>query len=228
MNKILEILEKKQKENKRTGSLWDWNEGYPESQWEIICRLENGRFFEDEDKLVFYTTENEVFGFEEDKKEYIDEKTSEKIFYWSTGEKITKSLLEEGVFEITDRVGHYIKLRVEPMLNEISTVKNDYKSIRLNGQELALLFMALSKDLFSRPKKGQVYFESHHDGSCTLYFKRDYYSLLTGSIETAYYQGKFRQSNAESDWNELKNTIDQAEISDNENVEDLELYGVYD
>jgi hypothetical protein len=228
MNKILEILEKKQKENKRTGSLWDWNEGYPESQWEILCRLENGHFFEDKNKLLFYTTENETFGFKDDKKGYISEKTKEKIFYWSTGEKITKNLVEKGVFEITDRVGHYIKLRVDPMLNEVSTVKNDYKSIRLNGQELALLFMALSKGLFDRPKKGQVYYESYQDGSCTLYFKRDYYSSLAGSVEIAYYQGKFRQSNSEADWNYLKDKIDSAEISQKDNIEDLELYSIYD
>jgi hypothetical protein len=234
MNKILEILEKKQKENKRTGSLWDWNEGYPESQWEILCQLENGHFFEDKKNLIFYTTENEEIGFKEmpkynqDKKNFITEKTSEKIIYWSTANQITKSLTEEGVFEITDRVGHYIKLRVEPMLNEVSTVKNDYKSIRLNGQELALLYMALSKSLFSRPKKGQIFYESHNDGSCTLHFKRDYYSLLTASILTAFYQGKFRQSNAESDWNDLKDKIDGAKISERNDVENLELYSLYD
>lgn len=55
MNKIIEILAKKEKENKRTGSMWDWNEGYPESQWKILCQLENGHFFEDEKNLIFYS-----------------------------------------------------------------------------------------------------------------------------------------------------------------------------
>lgn len=234
MNKIIEILEKKEKENKRTGSMWDWLEGYPESQWKILCELENGHFFEDEENLIFYTTENEEIGFEampkynQNKKDFITAKTSENITYWSTDVQITKSLIEDGVFEITDRVGHYMKLRVEPMLKEISTVENDYKSIRLNGQELALLYMALSKSLFSRPKEGQVYYESHNDSSCTIYFKSDYYSSLTSSILTASYQGKFRQSNAESDWENLKNTIDQAQTSDKDDIENLQLYGFYD
>jgi len=234
MNKILEILEKKQKENKRTGSLWDWNEGYPESQWEIICRLENGHFFEDEKNIVFFTTENEKFGFEEkpeyneDKKDYITAETSESITYWSTGCQVTKSLVEDGVFEITDRVGHYIKLRVEPMVKEVLTVKNDFKSVRLSSQELPLLYIALSKNLFSRPKKGQIYYESHNDGSCTLYLKADYHSELGNSMLMAQYQGKFRQSNAEYEWNNLKDKIEEAQFSDKEDIKELELYGVYD
>ena len=36
MNRIIEIIEKKEKEVKRTGSMWDWQEGYPESQWKIL------------------------------------------------------------------------------------------------------------------------------------------------------------------------------------------------
>ena len=214
--------------------MWDWQEGFPESQWKILCQLENGQFFEDEKTLMFYTSENEKIGFKDlpeynqDKTNFISAKTSENITYWSSDYQITKSLTENGVFEITDRVGHYIKLRVEPMLNEVSTVENDFKSIRLNGQELALLYMALSKSLFSRPKKGQVYYESHNDGSCTIYFKSDYYSSLTSSILTASYQGKFRQSNAETDWENLKDTIDRAQISEKENIKNLELYGACD
>ncbi|MBK6392620.1 MAG: hypothetical protein IPF70_19090 [Saprospiraceae bacterium] len=45
MNRILEVLDKREKETKRTGSLWDWQKGYPESQWALLCRLENGKFF---------------------------------------------------------------------------------------------------------------------------------------------------------------------------------------
>ncbi|EKT3958573.1 hypothetical protein ABF176_002494 [Flavobacterium psychrophilum] len=102
-----------------------------------------------------------------------------------------------------------------------------YKSKRLNGQRLALLFMALSKDLFSKPEKGQVYFESNNDGSCTLFFAREYYSELKNSIDKAHDNGKFSQSNAESDWKDLKFAIDSAEISNKENVEDLQIYNIY-
>ena len=227
MNKIIEILDKKEKETNRTGSMFDWVEGYPESQWKILCQLENGDFFEDENEITFITTENERISLP--KEGFLTEKTSEKAIYNAPMQlKIEKSLVDQGVFEITDRVGHYIKVKVEPMFDEMAPSKKDYKSVNLNGQQLALLYMALSKGLFNRPNKGQMYYESRNDGSCTLFFRRDYYASLTDSIFTAYYQRKFAQSNAESDWNNLKDTIDRAEISTRDNVEELNLYSLYD
>ena len=226
MNKILEVVGKRQKETKRTGSPWDWQEGYPESQWALLCRLENGKFFENENEITFYTIDGEKIGLN---KDFLIEKTSEKSVYSAPGDmKIEKSLLDIGIIEITDRVGHFIKIRVEPMFDEIAPIEQDYKFVRLNGQKLALLYKALSKGLFSRPKKGQIFYESHDDGSCTLFFKRDYYASLVDSIFTVYYQGKFAQSNAESDWNDLKNAIDKAEISQRDDIENFELYGLYD
>lgn len=226
MNKILEVLDKREKETKRTGSLWDWQEGYPESQWALLCRLENGKFFEDDNEITFHSTEGEEIGLT---KDFLIEKTSSKAIYGAPGtEKIEKNLLDNGIFEITDRVGHYIKIRVEPMFEETAPTEQDYKCVKLNGQRLALLYIALSKGLFKRPRKGQIFYESHNDGSCTLYFKRDYYASLTDSIFTAYFQGKFTQSNAESDWIDLKNAIDGAKISEKESVENLQLYRVYD
>lgn len=155
MNKILEVIEKREKEIKRTGSPWDWQEGYPESQWALLCRLEKGHFFEDDNEITFYTTYGEKIGLT---KNFLVEKTSEKAIYGAQGNvKIEKNLCENGIFELTDWVGHYIKLRVEPMFNETAPVEQDYKSVRLNGQRLAFLYMGLLKRLFTRPKKGQVY-----------------------------------------------------------------------
>lgn len=226
MSKILEVIEKREKEIIRTGSLWDWQEGYPESQWALLCRLENGNFFEDEKEITFFTTEKEKIRLT---KDFLIEKTSEKAIYGATGTvKIEKNLRENGIFELTDRVGHYIKIRVEPMFNEFIPNKQDFKYVNLNGQRLALLYIALSNGLFNRPKKGQIYYEGHNDGSSTLYFKRDYYALLTESIFKVYYQGKFTQSNAESDWNDLKYAIDGAEVSERADIEKMELYSVYD
>ena len=226
MNKILEVLDKREKETIRTGSVWDWQKGYPESQWALLCRLENGKFFEDENEITFYTTENEQIGLT---KDFLIEKTSENAIYGASGTvKFEKNFRNNGIFELTDRVGHYIKIIVEPMFDETAPDEQDYKCVRLNGQRLALLFIALSKGLFNRPKKGQIYYEGHNDGSCTLYFKRDYYVSLTDSIFKEYYQGKFTQSNAESDWIDLKDAIDGANISEREGVEDLKLYELYD
>ena len=227
MNKILEILEKKEKVVVRTGSLSDWRNGYPEECWKILCELENGSFFEDENEIQFFTIENTKIGIPKTDG-FLREKTSDKFIYASTSYTIEKNIVEKGVFEITDRVGHYIKLKVLPMVDEIASTENDYKCIRLNGNQLALLYIALSKGLFQRPKKGQVYFETHIDGDCTLYFKRDYYPLLMDSITSAYYFGKFTQSNAEEDWLDLMYTLKRAKINQKDNVETLELYSIYD
>jgi hypothetical protein len=227
MNKILEILGKREKEITRTGSLSDWMQGYPEECWAILCQLEDGDFFEDENEIKFSTTKNEEVGIPKSDG-FLQEKTSQKIIYASMDYTIEKNLIEKGVFEITDRVGHYIKIRVEPMIDEVASSENDFKSVRLNSQELALLYSALTKGLFRRPRKGQVYYESHMDTSCTLYFMRDYYTALKKSISHKYLLGEFARSNAESDWNELKNNIDNATISDRDNIEALELYSIYD
>ena len=227
MNKILEILEKKEKVVVRTGSLSDWIQGYPEKCWKILCELENGSFFEDENEIRFFTTGNEKIGVPK-KDGFLRERTSQKAIYASTDYTIEKNFIEKGVFEITERVGHYIKIKVDPMVDEIASLENDFKFIRLNGQQLALLYIALSKGLFQRPKKGQVYYESHTNSDCTLYFKRDYYPTLMDSIFKSYYFGKFAQSNAEADWNDLMNTLKRAEISEKDNVETLELYSIYE
>jgi hypothetical protein len=71
---------------------------------------------------------------------------------------------------------------------DLSFAKSDvikdwnYKSKRLNGQRLALLFMALSKNLFKKPRKGQVFYEANGDGSCTLYFSNEYYPILNTTL----------------------------------------------
>jgi hypothetical protein len=116
MSKILEILEKREKEIINTGSLSDWIIGYPEECWAILCNLENGDFFEDENEIKFLTTKNEKINIPKSNG-FIQEKTSEKIIYASMDYTIEKNIIDKGVFEITDRVGHYVKIRVEPMIN---------------------------------------------------------------------------------------------------------------
>lgn len=93
MNDILDVLDKRKKEINRTGSVWDWQEGYPEKQWSLLCRLENGKFFEDENEIAFYTTEDEKIG---KTKDFLIEKTSEKAIYGASG-----TVKIEKYFEIT-------------------------------------------------------------------------------------------------------------------------------
>lgn len=233
MNKIIEILEKKEKEIIRTGSPWDWIEGYPESQWELLCRLENGYFFEDEKEIKFITNNNEEMGLT---KNFLTEKSKNKAIYGAMGTiKICKDLKKGDIFELTDRVGHYIKLRVEPMFEDIKDIESnesEFKEVRLNGKQAALLYIALSKNLFKRPIKGQMYYEielpDDYSEIYIIYFKIDYYCMIKESIFEAYYKGKFAQSNSEYEWKDLKRVIDTAEFSQKENIEKLKLYGIYD
>jgi hypothetical protein len=222
--KILEVIESKEKLNNSAGSLWSWQKGYPESQWELLSRLRNGRFIENEKEIIFYTSKNEELGLT---KDFLIGKTKEKEIYGSPGSlKIEKNLINKGIFEITDRVGHYIKIKVEPMFKSSEVALYDFKYVELNGQRLALLYIALSNNLFDRPKKGQIYYEKNNNGSCSLFFKCDYYVSLQNSMLKAQYQGKFAQSNSESDWIDLKNVIDTATISEREDVENLKPYDI--
>lgn len=106
------------------------------------------------------------------------------------------------------------------------TLETPFKKKRLNGQQLALLYIALSKKLFSKPTNTELFYEGHNDGSCTLYFQKDYYQKLCSSISQAYNAGKFAQSNSEDDWNNLKYTIDNADGVDNVDTNKLQVYQV--
>ena len=141
---------------------------------------------------------------------------------------IKRSLSKDGnvTKETKRQISYYSELDFNVNKSEIITDWK-YKFKRLNGQRLALLFIALSKGLFQKPMKGQVYYESNGDESCTLFFSNEYHPLLKKSIDSACENGKFAQSNSESDWNDLKYAIDSAEISEKEDVESLELYSIY-
>ena len=232
MNKIIEILEKRQSKTKgvKGGGLFSWDIEDVEKLWEELCQLENGHFFEDDTNLIFYTTENKKIGFEDilekfdDKRHFRTAKTSEEIIYLSCEYNITKSVINDGIFEITDEVGHYIKLRVEPMLKELPIEKKVYKSIRLTGDEISLLSIGYAKKLFSNPKKGDIYHENHYDRSSTFYFNLEHYSSLKTSIAIVMKKAKNSDIPKNPSFYDLGGMINQAQISNKENIEKLKLY----
>lgn len=108
----------------------------------------------------------------------------------------------------------------DPNFNPVFTKKQF-----LNGQELALLFQALMKNLFSRPEKGYLLFESYNGGG-NLFFDKDYYVELKNSINEKYLQGKFAESNAEHEWIQFKNKIDSSENIINPDITNCSVYPV--
>ena len=103
--------------------------------------------------------------------------------------------------------------------NSNSTERNDfeYKMQTFNGQQLALLYIAFSDKLFPVSNNGEILYDRNKDGTLNLYFQKDYYSTLLNEVNNLYNQGKFVQSNAEGEWNEIRtlilNSRDVAEIN---------------
>jgi hypothetical protein len=90
------------------------------------------------------------------------------------------------------------------------------KKKSLNGQQLALLYLAFTKNLFPKPELGELLVgENLGDGSLNLYFNFDYHNKLVEAINAKFQAGAFAASNSENDWNELMYAIESAAIENN-------------
>lgn len=89
-----------------------------------------------------------------------------------------------------------------------------YRKQDFTGDELPLLFQAFAKKLFVRPTKGDIYSISQDDG-CSFYFKEVYYEALKLDILSADKNGKFTESNATLEWQNLMNVFLKAQFVDN-------------
>lgn len=77
-----------------------------------------------------------------------------------------------------------------------------------NGIEMAMLYQAFAKNLFTKPNIGDIWFTGHsHDSGSTFYFKLEYYNQLKNEMQFAKSQGKFAQSNANNDWINIMNRL---------------------
>lgn len=107
-----------------------------------------------------------------------------------------------------------------PFFNPIFT-----KKIYLNGQELALFYQALRKELFAVPEKGYLLFESTpRRGGGNLYFDKEYYLEFRNSVIEEFNEGSFSESNDEYEWNQFKNTIEKPTEISNPNILNLKIY----
>lgn len=87
----------------------------------------------------------------------------------------------------------------------------------MSRQQMTFLSVALMKNIFPRPKKGQLLIDessSDNSESMIFIFEKQYFDILYSSIEKAYEAGSFAKSNSEVEWNDLRNAIRSATGTD--------------
>ena len=92
-----------------------------------------------------------------------------------------------------------------------------FKKQEFDRDELGLLSIAFSKNLFSRPQNGDISVENHHsldDCGCTFFIKNEFYSRVKTDMEKAHQNGKFAESNANDEWVSLMNQFLKAKSVD--------------
>ena len=106
-----------------------------------------------------------------------------------------------------------------------------YKKQKFNDEELAMLFQAFSKNLFTRPRKSDVFSICYPLDGCLFFFKPEYYNQLINDFEKSYTDGKFTVSNSNDQWVNLMNKLKVSETIDaleEGNIEDYyETTGKY-
>lgn len=77
-----------------------------------------------------------------------------------------------------------------------------YRIQTFDSQELALLFHAFSRNLFTRPGEGDIYSISLNDerNSCKFIFDAKYFIILVDDMREAMESGQFARSNANERW----------------------------
>jgi len=206
--------------------------------WQKLMELDGGVFSETETSIDFSTTsKNSITA---DKKN-VYENTNEKITYWGSMNSIGGPQIL--VDKIKNEQGHYVLRSFYPdsfiivlshdgdkkvSQNNDTNIGLSMFQCKLNGQQLALLYISLSKGLFSKPLKSKIFSKCGlPDGSCIIYFEMNYYHELVSSIETAQRNGKFDESNASNDWYNLMHTINGATKTLVDKPDELETYPVW-
>ena len=86
-----------------------------------------------------------------------------------------------------------------------------YRMIRLNPQVLATMFIGFQRKLFSTPKENDILSIEEANGDCTIYFDEVFWNTYLLELRTAYLNGKFANSNVNSDWINLLSSIQSAQ-----------------
>lgn len=87
------------------------------------------------------------------------------------------------------------------------------KKNEINGQQLALLSNTLSKELFPKLYKGELFSKILNNRNCIPYFEDDYFDKLYFKIKAKFNEVAFARSNAEAEWNDLMKAINTSEVT---------------
>jgi hypothetical protein len=96
-----------------------------------------------------------------------------------------------------------------------------FKTVRLNYDQLPLLYRALSEKLLIRPEKGELLYKTHHNYDCTFFFKENYYDLLKKDMYKV-----FAENDNERYWINIKDKIDSAKKIFLEDTGGLKIYKI--
>lgn len=101
-----------------------------------------------------------------------------------------------------------------------------FKRQEFTKEQLALLFLAFQKQLFTRPKKGEVFSSISWNipNGMSLLFRFEFYEKLIKEMNEAKELGKFAASNAERDWNTLLDKLKNADVDFGNMSEDSDYY----
>lgn len=193
-----------------------------EKKWEYFLKIDNAEIQETDDEIKITGNDGTIMIAN---KNHIYANNNLFITYminldYGGGLQIllNKYKNENYLFELKGFYSEGFSIKFESNTGYIDNKLNDpnfnpkfTKKQFLNGQELALFFQALVKNLFAVPKKGYLLFKANNEGGGSLYFDEDYYYELKKSIYDNYSNGKFAESNAEYEWMNLKSKIDNSE-----------------
>ncbi len=205
-------------------------------KWNYFMKISDADFIENEQSIRIVTSDGTEMIAE---KSHIHAKNMNFITYrinldFGGGLQILLSKFknEKNAYELKGFYEESFRIKfqgdsgyIDPKLNDPKFNPEFSKKQFLSNQELPILFQGLIKNLFTRPEKGYLVFESVNRGG-NLYFDKNYYQELKSSINEKYLLGKFSESNAKSEWMNLMFKINSAEDIVNPDTEKFEIYPV--
>ncbi|MEO5572082.1 MAG: hypothetical protein ABIT08_12250 [Bacteroidia bacterium] len=209
------------------------NASMAKNDWEELLKLNDGIYLENNSSITLTTTSGKKILIDKaqvNKKEasftmYVGNMNAicQKKVLLIKSSLISLCTLDEGI-ELSNGIVNnsiYGGFSILFDIEEISaTEKANNKKMKkqfLNPEQLGLISLGLSKNLFPSPSKSDLMVEDTRYG-CILYFSAEYFNQFIERMNEHKSNGSYAKSNAESDWLNLMNAIFTAE-----DVQDVDI-----